>query len=449
MFVGSKALARTFFVYALGACAAGACATRPATTDDLLSRVPPRISKTPQFLSAVEDGFRYAMQEYGGAAAIDVTRVWIDVLARMRAAFPRAGVMRSGHALTAPNGRLVALAPPADLGELRDKVFDLVRVYRAAGPGDGVFDERRNPERLAMVALFCNMDPRTVLVPPAVAYMVLPAQLQTPALRRAALLEPEPPVEVLCVRPRLSAPPRAVTTADGNVDGVMTVALHHLREGAAADLDARLVRVAAQSEKRRGIVLDLRGCPGGVLNEADKVLDLFLPEGVSYHVLGFYNFNRRQGHGVYSTTTSTTDWTLPMVLLVDGATASGCEIVGAVLSERADALVVGSMTAGLGTTQLIYRFPESFGMLQLTTAHIQTASKRELDGVGVDLDVCVGKQGNDSGKCKVITPELDDSALLRFATNILRTSKASDRESLRDAAARLAPLLRQSGPGGI
>ncbi len=142
-------------------------------------------------------------------------------------------------------------------------------------------------------------------------------------------------------------------------------------------------RVAAAARQHlRGIVLDLRDDPGGLLSEAVETASAFLANGavVSYvqrgsspHVLDAL------GGGNTS---------LPLVVLVDGGTASAAEIVAGALQDRGRALVVGSQTFGKGSVQAPNRLSDG-SAIELTVGHYLTPSGRSLDGVGITPDVLV------------------------------------------------------------
>lgn len=150
----------------------------------------------------------------------------------------------------------------------------------------------------------------------------------------------------------------------------------------------RTVRAAVDSARRaagglRGVVLDLRGDPGGLLDEAVTVAGSFLDGGpvVSYQRTGQPETSLAADAGGDATT--------PLAVLVDGGTASAAEVVAAALQDRHRALVVGSRSFGKGSVQEPVRLSDG-SSLELTVAHYRTPAGRLLDGVGVTPDVPVG-----------------------------------------------------------
>ncbi len=145
------------------------------------------------------------------------------------------------------------------------------------------------------------------------------------------------------------------------------------------------VRKAAQqlrAERVRGIVLDLRGNPGGLLVEAVEAASAFLDGGpvVSYRLRG-------QAPTVFQAT-GRGDAETSVVVLVDGGSASAAEVVAAALQDRNRALVVGAHSFGKGSVQQPFQLADG-SALEITVAPYLTPSGRMLEGVGITPDVDV------------------------------------------------------------
>jgi carboxyl-terminal processing protease len=138
----------------------------------------------------------------------------------------------------------------------------------------------------------------------------------------------------------------------------------------------------AQADHAGGIVLDLRNDPGGLLDEAVETASAFLANGpvVSYVQRGSQP-TTLQALGGGNTA-------IPLVVLVDGGTASAAEIVTGALQDRNRAVVMGTQTFGKGSVQEPARFSDG-SALELTVGHYLTPSGRSLDGVGITPDVLV------------------------------------------------------------
>jgi carboxyl-terminal processing protease len=139
---------------------------------------------------------------------------------------------------------------------------------------------------------------------------------------------------------------------------------------------------SAQQRHLQGIVLDLRNDPGGLLDEAVETASAFLQGGavVSYVQRGSSpKVLDALGQG---------NTTIPLVVLVDGGTASAAEIVAAALQDRGRAVVVGSQTFGKGSVQAPSQLSDG-SAIELTVGHYFTPSGHSLDGVGVTPDVVV------------------------------------------------------------
>jgi carboxyl-terminal processing protease len=136
----------------------------------------------------------------------------------------------------------------------------------------------------------------------------------------------------------------------------------------------------AQARHLRGVVLDLRGNPGGLFDEAVATASAFLDGGpvVSYEQRG------RSRQVVDATTGGVVG--LPLVVLVDGGTASAAEIVAGALQDRGRAVLIGSRTFGKGSVQAPSQLSDG-SALELTVGHYLTPSGRSLDGVGIVPDL--------------------------------------------------------------
>ena len=142
---------------------------------------------------------------------------------------------------------------------------------------------------------------------------------------------------------------------------------------------------ALRAKRVNGVVLDLRGNPGGLLDEGVRAASAFLDGG---HVVTY------KGRGVEDKTYGVVgrgDTAMPLVVLVDAATASAAEVVAGALQDRNRAIVVGSRTYGKGSVQQPLVLSDG-SALEVTVATYYTPSGRSVDRVGItpDVDLSVG-----------------------------------------------------------
>jgi len=133
----------------------------------------------------------------------------------------------------------------------------------------------------------------------------------------------------------------------------------------------------ALAQGAQGIVLDLRGNGGGLLDEAVGVASVFIPDGTIVSTAG-----RARPRHVYTATGGAIKASIPVVVLVDRGTASSAEIVTGALQDRHRAKVVGTRTFGKGVFQEIRELPNG-GALDLTVGQYFLPSGRNIGGRGV------------------------------------------------------------------
>jgi carboxyl-terminal processing protease len=143
-------------------------------------------------------------------------------------------------------------------------------------------------------------------------------------------------------------------------------------------------------ERLRGFVIDLRDNPGGLLDQAVSVADLFVGDGRIVSTHG----RHPDSHQYFDARRDDLIGELPIVVLVNGNSASASEIVAAALQDSRKALVVGSNSFGKGTVQTVLRLPND-GELTLTWARFHAPSGYALHKRGVLPDVCIVDDGSD------------------------------------------------------
>ncbi|OGT19244.1 MAG: peptidase S41 [Gammaproteobacteria bacterium RBG_16_57_12] len=132
----------------------------------------------------------------------------------------------------------------------------------------------------------------------------------------------------------------------------------------------------------KGMVLDLRNNPGGVLNAAVDVSDAFLEDGLIVYTEGRINDSKLS----FKATPNDVLNGVPLVVLVNGGSASASEIVAGALQDHKRALILGSKTFGKGSVQTILPLSEDTA-LKLTTARYYTPSGRSIQAEGIEPDI--------------------------------------------------------------
>ena len=213
------------------------------------------------------------------------------------------------------------------------------------------------------------------------------------------------------------------------------------------DLEAAIAKIKEEvpADKLKGYVLDLRLNPGGLLDQAINVSDAFLERG---EVVSTRGRNEDETRRFNATPGDDVDGK-PVIVLVNGGSASASEIVAGALQDLRRATVLGTRSFGKGSVQTIIPMGDA-GALRLTTALYYTPSGKSIQGTGIAPDITVeqplppelqGKletagesslrghiQGQseteqDSGSSAYVPPEAKDDVQLQYALELLRGQK--------------------------
>ncbi len=154
-----------------------------------------------------------------------------------------------------------------------------------------------------------------------------------------------------------------------------------------SDLEAGLqeqVEEAGGIENVNGVILDLRNNPGGLLNQAIYVADAFLDAG---EIVSTRGRNAEDGDRFNATPGDLAEG-LPIVVLINGGSASASEIVSGALQDHRRAIVVGTKSFGKGSVQTLMPL-RGDGAIRLTTARYYTPSGRSIQSLGIQPDIIV------------------------------------------------------------
>jgi carboxyl-terminal processing protease len=175
-----------------------------------------------------------------------------------------------------------------------------------------------------------------------------------------------------------------VVSVDGRLlePGYGYVRVRSFQERTADDLRRELDEIVEQNRRPLdGLVLDLRDNPGGLLDQAVRVADEWLADGLIVYTKGRAATQRQEFRAGPDSESA-----YPMVVLVNAGSASASEIVAGALQDHHRALLLGSPTFGKGSVQTVYPLQDHSG-LRLTTALYYTPSGRSIQEVGIAPDI--------------------------------------------------------------
>src|SRR5512147_719041 len=198
-------------------------------------------------------------------------------------------------------------------------------------------------------------------------------------------------------------------------DSIGYVKIIQFQGQTADELEKALKGLEAKGMKK--MVLDLRNDPGGLLDASVEVSGKFLPkDSLVVYLQGRQKTDRKD----FTTTSSQTPRSYPVVVLVNTGSASASEIVAGALQDSKRALIVGTQTFGKGSVQTV--FPLDGGGLRLTTAKYYTPSGRSIQNVGITPDIEVKlptvKEAKDGESVHVVVREKDLDRHLKNETVI-------------------------------
>ena len=175
-----------------------------------------------------------------------------------------------------------------------------------------------------------------------------------------------------------------VVSVDGRLlePGYGYIRVRSFQERTADDLHGKLAEIVAKNGRPlEGVVLDLRDNPGGLLDQAVRVADEWLADGLIVYTKGRAATQRQE-----FSAGPDSEGSYPMVVLVNAGSASASEIVAGALQDHHRALLLGTATFGKGSVQTVYPLQDHSG-LRLTTALYYTPSGRSIQEVGIAPDI--------------------------------------------------------------
>lgn len=181
--------------------------------------------------------------------------------------------------------------------------------------------------------------------------------------------------EVTITRARIEIPQVEAKMLEGDI---AYIRLHEFSANATRQMRESLNDLLRR--KPRGLILDLRNNPGGWLDQALEVADLFLDKGVVMIE------RAADGERVFRSRSGDIAESIPLVVLVNGGSASASEIVAGAIQDRGRGILIGERTLGKGSVQRPYRLSDG-SELRVTIARWYTPNNREIHGEGLQPDI--------------------------------------------------------------
>lgn len=148
------------------------------------------------------------------------------------------------------------------------------------------------------------------------------------------------------------------------------------------DIKNNLGKLESENKGLKGLVMDLRDNPGGLLDQAVKISDLFLAQGDIVSIKGRQEKNTQ----IFKASPSEEDRKYPVVVLINGGSASASEIVAGALQDHSRALILGTTSFGKGSVQTVRPLKDGFG-IKYTIARYYTPNGRSIQAKGIEPDI--------------------------------------------------------------
>ena len=156
----------------------------------------------------------------------------------------------------------------------------------------------------------------------------------------------------------------------------------NFRNNTADEMIQALEKIESAEVPLKGLIMDLRNNPGGLLNQAVAVSDVFLDQGVIVSIKG-----RKPSHTeVFEARADSVKRNYPMVVLINGGSASAAEIVAGALQDHKRAVILGTTSFGKGSVQTVKPLKDGFG-LKYTIARYYTPNGRSIQAQGITPDI--------------------------------------------------------------
>lgn len=180
------------------------------------------------------------------------------------------------------------------------------------------------------------------------------------------------------------------------------VRISQFQESTSRDLEAALKKITKETGGIKGLILDLRNNPGGLLDQAVKVSDAFIPSGLIVYTDGRQESSKMKFYAKKSGTQP--DY--PIVVLVNAGSASASEIVAGAIQDTGRGVILGIKTFGKGSVQTIIPIEDGSGV-RITTARYFTPGGRSIQAEGIVPDLLVKNLVESPEKARHVIREED------------------------------------------
>lgn len=218
------------------------------------------------------------------------------------------------------------------------------------------------------------------------------------------------------------------------------IRISQFNEQTASDFQKALKKLNAQNGDSLRLILDLRNNPGGLLDQAVKVADKFIASGVIVSIAGR---DKKQKMRFTAHRKGTLEDCL-LIILVNGGSASGSEILAGALQDHGKALILGTQTFGKGSVQTIFPLKDGSG-LKLTTARYYTPSGRSIQAMGITPNIIVPYSRDPHGRESKEQPQRpSERDLKRHLKGLEEGKKLKEGEKILDSQLERAVQIMKS-----
>lgn len=204
------------------------------------------------------------------------------------------------------------------------------------------------------------------------------------------------------------------------------VRIFNFTEKTDEDLKAALNKIESEKTPLKGLIIDLRDNPGGLLPQAVAVADLFIDSGVILSIKGRIS----KHNDVYNATPNKKKRDYPIVILINGGSASASEIVAGALQDHNRAIILGTTSFGKGSVQTVKPLRDGSG-IKFTVARYYTPNDRSIQAKGIEPDIVLKRRIKGAEKTK----EIDDLPIKeKDLQNHLEAEPAVDRKTTKDGS---------------